>query len=598
MRTSSTREIDLMKMIEVPLSADGRTSTHTGVAVTACLLSLAVHMLVMVCLSMFPLNIPAALQDLQLTRRWEAIRLDDVTPAPGQQKTIIARSGQEQGMSETDLAKHANDLALQPDKAAMEPPAILQDDPVEETRNIAQPTALPERKPWKARREILMIEDRIVADEVSTLKRRNIPTVERITETPDISPPIEREIALDSPPAEWQKPGEGIAPEVDATWKTEGGAVTEPSALQAQAPRTGLGSELFPEDPAAITQFTAIEDLLKIEVTVYSSDRDSKYGYFRIEITRAGEDILPVMPKDIILVQDCSASIAENRLHFCRDALMRCLARIGPQDRFNVASFKDSSVKCFDTWSKNTPQALEQAGQFIEKMRSGGNTDIFSSVKDLVDCDRVPARPIIALLVTDGLPTKGLIDSSDIISEFSKMNNGALSVFAIGTAQTANEYLLDLLSYCNRGDALVIKSGRWDIPESMERVMEGISRPVLADLRFRFAEGSSCEVYPVQTSNLYLDRPLVLHGRHPKKTRNIVFQVVGSSGDLNYDMIFNVDLDKSARAGGKIIREEWAKQKIYSLISQYARNPKPGIMREIVGTAKDYRVKVPHKGKF
>ncbi len=164
--------------------------------------------------------------------------------------------------------------------------------------------------------------------------------------------------------------------------------------------------------------------------------------------------------------------------------------------------------------------------------------------------------------------------------------------------QTADEYLLDLLSYSNRGEVIPLGKGRWSIPESIRNAMDKISRPVLANVDFRFPVGSKCEVYPVQTANLYLDRPLVLYGRYPRGEAGVTFQAVGEGKKARCDMLFDVSLAEGAGEGDKTLRQEWAKQKVYHLIGQYARRQDPDILRDIRDTARTYNVNVPHRGRF
>ena len=230
-------------------------------------------------------------------------------------------------------------------------------------------------------------------------------------------------------------------------------------------------------------------------------------------------NLLPVIAKDVLLVQDSSNSMAEQRLHFCKEGLAQCLAEIGPQDRFNVIRFREKAEVCFSDWVVNSKENVEQAGKFVSEMQSQGNTDILEAVRDLLNLSRMPGRPVVALVVTDGRSTIGTTDSSEIIGQFSKVNDGAISLFTLGTIQTADSYLLDLLSYCNRGDSVIVTTGRWDIPAVMQKFMREFSRPVLSEVSFRFARASECEAYPLLTSNLYLDRPLVLYGRMAKIRR-------------------------------------------------------------------------------
>ena len=128
--------------------------------------------------------------------------------------------------------------------------------------------------------------------------------------------------------------------------------------------------------------------------------------------------------------------------------------------------------------------------------------------------------------------------------------------------------------------------------------MRGISRPILSDVRFQFAGGGQVEVFPVLTSNLYLDKALVLYGRYPRNTEGVVFQVTGDAGKTRCDMVFDLALDSTAKSRDEEIRILWAKQKLYHLLGQYARSPDKALYREIKQTARAYGVRIPHKGRF
>ena len=243
-----------------------------------------------------------------------------------------------------------------------------------------------------------------------------------------------------------------------------------------------------------------------------------------------------------------------------------------------------------------TPETLEKAEAYINAMTAGGNTDLFASMQDLLSLDCDSSRPAIAFVVTDGLANKGITDSSEIIGEFSRRNAGKISVFTMGASQRANRYLIDLLSYCNKGYVDIVSKGRWDIPEAAEAVMKGISRPVLGDLRLQFAADSSCEVYPQQVSNLYLDRPLVLYGRYRKGEEQLVFQAVGRAGETPCDLVFDLPMaEEGSRGDDKMIRQSWAQQKIYHLIGEYARTRDAAVLKELRRTAGAYHERIPYK---
>ena len=195
------------------------------------------------------------------------------------------------------------------------------------------------------------------------------------------------------------------------------------------------------------------------------------------------------------------------------------------------------------------------------------------------------------------MATAGLTDHSLIIEAFSQANRGAVSVFTVGTYPGVNAYLLDLLSYRNRGDTFVVKTGRWDIPAVIEARVREVSRPVLSDVRFRFSGQTYCEAYPVLTANLYMDRSLVLFGRMPRNTRKLTFQATGQAADIQCDMVFDLDLTK-ALGGEADIRTQWAWQRAYFLIGEHNRMKQPGVLTELKTLGKTYGIKIPYRNEW
>jgi hypothetical protein len=591
-----------MAELQIDWESDERQEHHVIAATAAMFLSTALHIAGIVWLIHSQFQLPILWSEVTDARR-RPIHLEEVTTDVSKSSEVLdADEGvwaQKFGTPE-ELAEEAKSLGLFPDEVAIEPAALAEDSLAGESGNTVSPSEFPESTAWAPRQEIMMIENRLVADEVPISKRKVVPVVDRVSAAPDMSlsskPP-----ALDEGVQAQVSVFQDRAPTImigEPTLVAGGGlpdGVSEEPALQVEEPSGQGGAELFEETPTEVTDIRPIETLLKASVTRYSGLLDMKYGYFKVEVNRAAEDVLPPTPKDVVIVQDSSNSMTEQRLYFCRNGLTRCLKLVGPKDRFNVVSFQNKAKFCFPDWQKNTPEALAKASIFSATLASGGNTDIYASLREIFRLKQTPGRPMIVFLITDGRSTAGITDSSDIIGEITKLNNGLLSIYTMGTITTANTYLLDLLSYCNRGESVVVTRGRWDIPDAMENVMKQVSRPVLTDVRFRMTDRSVFEVYPVLTSNLYLDRPLVLYGRYPKDNEQLVFQAVGQSGDTKCDMLFDLNLAWGLKSRDKTIREEWARQKIYHLIGLYTRNATPEVLEEIRKTAKTYRVRIPYK---
>ena len=484
------------------------------------------------------------------------------------------------------------------DESSVEPRQVGAGVLIGEQRTLAEPVSV-DRLLWEPRQEILSINQKIVKDDAAISRpRRYVQMVPREKQGAEIAAPASRE-SLER----------GISSTGAYYLVDDPSQFTWGRNISSSAGFGGLARDVPPpqatlrEEPRKLTDadripiLKALEKYLKAEVYLYRTPMDPLYDYCRIEIKRRTAELLPVLAKDLLLVQDGSASITEQKLRFCREGMLKTLDLLAPGDRFNVVEFRDSVSRCFETWATVNPDTLKQAREFIGRMESVGNTDIFDSLKDFLATPRQSGRPVILMVVSDGVATAGLTDHSLIIEEFSQANRGAVSVFTVGTYPGVNAYLLDLLSYRNRGDTFVVKTGRWDIPDVIENRVREIGRPVLSDVRFRFSGQTYCEAYPVLTANLYMDRPLVLFGRVPRNTRKLLFQATGQAAEIKCDMVFDIDLAK-AQGGSSDIRTQWAWQRAYFLIGEHNRMKQPGILTELKALGKTYNIKIPYRNEW
>lgn len=561
-----------------------RSRSDLAAALIAAAISVVVHLLLVFGLPEFKILVPIRAQQ---PRKHEPVELSAAKYSGPVTEDRPSRFSPENPAISANMPGQVEEFERTISKYLVAPDALPPHMIRGEDANIAVPSPAGQTEQWQPRQEILRITERIAADTVDSPPRRIITPIERVPNAPDIVSPVARP---DIPPEAFERSATGVdfgRTEIPGT--VSGGSIY-PSRI---ARLHGDGSMVPRETTGEITRLTQLDDLLQVKAQVYYSDRDPDYGYLRLDIERAGKEALPVMPKDVILVQDGSASMTEQRLYFCREGLLRCLDGIGPNDRFNVVYFNDKPVECFDGWATPSDESLRKAREFISGMVSMGETDIFGSLQALVGEKRELDRPIIAHVITDGNPTVGLRDSTQIIEKFSKLNNAGVSVFTMGTVKTANAYLLDLTAYRNRGDAFVVSKGRWDIPDSIQRRAAETARPVLVELEHVVSSSAPCEIYPARPTHLYLDRPLTLHGRYKRGTKSIVFQVVGKGREKDCDMVVAVDPARVA-SGDHDIRTQWAWQKVYHLIGEHTRTRDPRLIREISETARAYSIDVPY----
>ncbi len=448
------------------------------------------------------------------------------------------------------------------------------------------------------RQDILQIEQRVAQEELAALPRRVEPAVRRVTGAPDITlPATPAAIAAAAAAAD----GRG-----DASLRPLSvlSAAQPPAAAMIAAASQGALSEgerlreqgaMLDEAPADVTDLQPIEQLLAVAVSTYrAADEDALY--FELEISRAGPEALPVLPKDVLLVQDCSESITRTKLDYFKEGLVEYLRTLTTADRLNLMRYSDTPVLCFEDWEPVTTETLSQAVRFVDQMRARGQTDLFTPLQRVLALPRQATRPLVVVLLTDGRPTMGTVDSSDIIARFSQANAGRVSVFTLGAGDRVNTFLLDLLGHNNRGGSWIFPL-REQIPDAARRAARELARPVLANLDYRFSGDSAAEVYPATLTHLFLDRPLRLVGRCPAGQETAVLQIVGESGPVKRDMVFAVDLG-GAEDGGEGLRREWVAQKIYKLINDHLASRRAETVQEIRELSIRHNVPLPYGADF
>ena len=575
-----------------------RGNRHLAAVALAFVFSLVVHLVLMITISDWRLDavdLSAAAEPTPAERpplRVERLSIDPER-ALGNPATGDPREGAGVGIPREQVSE----LARLPDPALITPPArrleTLAGTLVSDRAPPRQPTALG----WQPRQQIVAIVDRVVKDDLATLPRREIPRIERVARAPDFVPAVDATRDRFGGEAETQ-----AQPDAAPAFRDEALAAREtvPEAGDIaldDAATADAAINRFGEEPGEVTDYFAVDSRLMARVETFAPEGEGGRHYFRLQVARRGEQELPVVPKDIIFLQDSSRSLAEERLYFCRQALKALLPRLNPDDRFNVVKFSGAAEFCFPGWSPVQPAALEAAAAFIDTMRSEGETDLFASVRALQTLPRDPARPLIAVVITDGRATAGLTESTEIIGAFTRINDGACSVFALGTHGRANAYLLDLLTFCNRGASAIVTSGRWDIPGRIEELAAGISRPVLGNVSIATDLASQADLHPLPSANLYADRTLEYYGSTPPGVTNVVVHVRGEGGEAKCDVIFRFAL-ASAPGGDESIRLDWARRKMHSLIGAHAREPSPALLDAMRELSRQYRLPIPYRGQL
>ena len=324
--------------------------------------------------------------------------------------------------------------------------------------------------------------------------------------------------------------------------------------------------------------------------------KDPKRKYFRVLVASNPLNPLPIVSKDIVFLLDASGSIGNDRLTSCRNAVLEALDRLNTGDRFNVVAFRDKFSYAFpDTaWREVDVNSAEEARKWLRTLKAHGNTDVFRTLRSVLALPRDPARPIVAFVATDGDATSGMTRSAEIISRFSELNGGLVSIFMYGVKPEANAYLMDMLTRCNRGGWACHKGLRWQAAKGVPDLSKKFEKPLLTDVAVIFSASSRAETYPKLVTNLCEDEPVEIYGVCPADQKDLVFQMRGLNSVTPFESMFTLSF-ASAKQMDSGVRTEWATRRLYELIAEYTRKPSKKLMADIHAFAAAYGIAVPYE---
>lgn len=300
------------------------------------------------------------------------------------------------------------------------------------------------------------------------------------------------------------------------------------------------------QEKAAVRDLLDVRDAAELEgavgVTAVSA-QEGDWVYFKV-VVEAVKD-LEVVPKDVVVLLDASGSIGNDRLESCRKAarsILRSCSNTG--DRFNLVAFRNKFSYAFKNWQECNRESFAKADKWLDNLTAHGRTDVFDVIRSVLTLPRDPARPLIALVVTDGDANAGVKETSQILSKFSALNDGLISVYMYGVKASANRELIDVLTHGNRGESFIYGGRRWNAGTGIEGLSMKFRDPVLTDLRIVFTSGTQAETYPRLLRNLYKGESLPVYGRVPKGVTRVAFSVKGLNGTKPYEGFFDLDLSK------------------------------------------------------
>jgi uncharacterized protein YegL len=332
-----------------------------------------------------------------------------------------------------------------------------------------------------------------------------------------------------------------------------------------------------------------IKAFLGYELQTYEDPSDH-VKYFRLSIRVEDTQVtLPTIPKEVVFLIDASNSTGKERFEQYKAGLLECFNQLGLGDKFNVMVFKKAVVKFTDQSVERNPSNIGNATDFLKAFEVGSKTDVYDAVLKSINL-KEPMKPAYIFLLSDGQPTEGVTNPQQIINQIARINKGRVPVFAFGGGSFVNQYLLDFLSFTNRGWA---EFHPYRLSKNIVEMYQRIKDPVLLDLRYYVSGLNEKEIYPKLLPDFFRGSKFVLYGSYTNE-RSFFLELLGDAQNAVKKYRINDDIT-SAPKGDREIARSWAFRKVYHLISliEYDKDNK-ALFDEINALAQKFDLEIPN----
>ena len=305
-----------------------------------------------------------------------------------------------------------------------------------------------------------------------------------------------------------------------------------------------------------------------------------------------------ILSKDIVFCVDTSGSmLANGKMEQATKALTYCVDHLRDGDRFNIVDFSTVARNFSSTGLvKLDADSKARALKYIDRLAPRGGTAIAEALEVALDqLAGDDGRLKMIVFATDGLPTIGTRDSSEILRGVAKRNTHGVRMFVFGEGNDVNTRLLDFLALNHRGEAEYILPDE-DITKKISGFFDRVGSPIMTDLKLEFDGIEVRDVFPRRIYDVYRGEQVVLYGKYiggGEKTIKLTGTMKGKRQTFEYKVDFPNDSPDDKNA---FVPRLWAGQKVDFLLNEIRKAEKEDqeLIQEVTFLAKRYGIVTPY----
>ncbi len=265
-------------------------------------------------------------------------------------------------------------------------------------------------------------------------------------------------------------------------------------------------------------------------------------------------------PKEMLFVIDRSGSQMGAPLDKAKETMRWVLDHLHAGDTLQVIDFGSTSNQLFPAPRRATADARRQARAYIDALQANGGTMMAEAVRRACATPPDAHRLRVVTFMTDGYVGNDL-EVLDLVRRLRDTSRW----FPFGTGSSVNRYLIDGMARLGGGEAYYALPG-----ERGDRIARSfydhVASPVLTDVHVEWDGLDVVDVHPDVPSDVWAEKPLVVHGRYRTPGQGRVI-LTGFQQGRPYRQEVAVTLP-AVEPANDAIASMWARAKVETLTTQ------------------------------
>jgi Ca-activated chloride channel family protein len=305
---------------------------------------------------------------------------------------------------------------------------------------------------------------------------------------------------------------------------------------------------------------------------VFSEELDGELYALVVVFPPSEDEDVPArrLPREAVFVVDTSGSMNGPSIAQARAALQLALARLQPDDRFNVIAFDSHAQRLFERSLPASSRRVEHARAWVAGLEAEGGTEMLSALQLALPTAREETAGVRQVVFI----TDGAVGNEAQLFRYIREHLGSSRLFTVGIGSAPNAWFMTKAADFGRGSFTFIGSPA-EVGDKMGALFEKLERPLVRDIELDFADPRS-EMWPRRVPDLYSGEPIAVAVRLSGVRTGL--EIRGRTGERSWKT--HVELGASLSGAG--IHKLWARRKVASLMDELRTGVDSAEIRERV----------------